>query len=221
MNNAMNKNRISGSQVQVVHEETINAPVEDLFPLACPVLEYRWIPGWKCELVHCPKGRVEKGTVFNEIMSAPVLTGSPCAKTTWTAVLHDPAGHRVHYRLENRVSTSLNRIEMRTAGPGVTVLRFDFTYEAKNEKGERIIGNNGPEKIGLMLALLAGMLKYYAEQGEIPGAMYIKKKAIRFTHFSAGDKFNLMLNELAMKVMRDENRKKFLRGEPVSVRREP
>ena len=46
---------------------SIKAPVDQVFPLACPVEEYKWILGWKCNLIHCPNDRVERGTIFSEI----------------------------------------------------------------------------------------------------------------------------------------------------------
>ena len=53
---------------------SINAPVDEVFPLACPVKEYLWIPGWKCNLIHCPNERVELGTVLSELSSTRFLT---------------------------------------------------------------------------------------------------------------------------------------------------
>ena len=54
--------------LQVDYEARIAAPVDSVFLLACPVEEYKWIPGWKCDLVHCPNQRVEQGTVFDEAL---------------------------------------------------------------------------------------------------------------------------------------------------------
>jgi hypothetical protein len=213
----MNIEHVSDRIIRVVREEEIKAPAAELFPLACPVMEYAWIPGWKCELLHCPNGRVEEGTMFREMMSAPVLTGSPFGKTTWTAVLHDEPGRRVHYKLENRVSSSLNKIEMTAAGPASTILKFDFTCEALNAKGMKILAESGAEKIGFMLGLLAAMMKHYAERGEMLGAAERKRMVLGFPFFTARDKFRLILNEIAMRNMRDENRTRFLRGLPVSV----
>jgi hypothetical protein len=31
---------------------TVPAAPEHVFPLLCPVLEYKWIPYWRCELLH-------------------------------------------------------------------------------------------------------------------------------------------------------------------------
>ncbi|MFC2169611.1 hypothetical protein ACFLRM_03460, partial [Acidobacteriota bacterium] len=74
----------------------IKAPVDKVFPLCCPVEEYKWIPGWKCNLIHCPNDRVEQGTIFSEISSAPFLTGSFKGKTTWKVVMHDPESYKIH-----------------------------------------------------------------------------------------------------------------------------
>ncbi|NQU66991.1 MAG: SRPBCC family protein [Candidatus Marinimicrobia bacterium] len=79
---------------------SINAPVDQVFPLASPVEEYKWIPGWKCDLIHCPNDRVELGTIFSEISSAPFLMGSFGGETTWTTVLYDPENYKIHFRLE-------------------------------------------------------------------------------------------------------------------------
>jgi hypothetical protein len=78
---------------RVIHIEkafVINAPAETIFPLICPFGEYKWIPGWNFELVHCPNERIEQGTIFREVSPPPILMGSFFGKTTWTAVLHDP-----------------------------------------------------------------------------------------------------------------------------------
>ena len=99
---------------------SINAPVEEVFPLACPVEEYRWIPGWRCNLVHCPNDRAELGTVFDEIFSAPFLLGSFQGKTRWTVTMHSPEDHRIHFRLDNKSSSSIYRIELEDDGDGGT-----------------------------------------------------------------------------------------------------
>ncbi len=84
---------------------SIKAPVEKVFPLVCPVEEYKWIPNWKCNLIHCPNNRVELGTVFEEGSSAPFLMGRFHGKTTWTAITHDPENYKVHFRLDNANSS--------------------------------------------------------------------------------------------------------------------
>ncbi|WP_243312504.1 hypothetical protein [Fundidesulfovibrio agrisoli] len=35
-----------------------------VFPLLCPVLEYDWIPGWKCVMIHSDSGVAELDCMF-------------------------------------------------------------------------------------------------------------------------------------------------------------
>jgi hypothetical protein len=39
----------------------IKAPVEQVFPLLCPVRECDWLEGWNCTLLHSGSGLAEKG----------------------------------------------------------------------------------------------------------------------------------------------------------------
>jgi hypothetical protein len=42
----------------------VSAAPEQVFPLLCPVLEYQWIPHWRCELLHSASGVAEEDCVF-------------------------------------------------------------------------------------------------------------------------------------------------------------
>lgn len=42
----------------------VPASAADVFPLLCPVLEERWIPGWRYELLHSLSGVAEEDCVF-------------------------------------------------------------------------------------------------------------------------------------------------------------
>ena len=113
----------------------INAPVEKVFPLVSPIGEYRWIPGWKCNLIHCPNDIIAQGTIFSEISSAPFLIGRSNGETTWTVVMHDPENFKIHFRLDNEISSSLYKIELENNNEGGTVGRLDLTYNGINKKG--------------------------------------------------------------------------------------
>ena len=82
--------------LQVDYETRIAAPVDSVFPLACPVEEYKWIPGWKCDLVHCPNQQVEQGTVFDEYSSAPFLVGKAWALLQAAQPRNDRVADPVH-----------------------------------------------------------------------------------------------------------------------------
>lgn len=213
--NLMSDEGRHGSSTILELSRIIDAPVDHVFPLACPVLEYKWIPGWKCKLIHCPNGRVELGTVFDEISSAPMLGDSIAGKTTWTAVLHDPETHRLHFRLDNRISSSLYRIEFEPTASGGTLMSLHMTYTPRGEKevGER--KKRREAKIKLMLSIITLMLTHYSEQGEMIDPAEAKKLVAQFREITLADKMRLLLNKLAKKHLKDEDRTKFLKGLPV------
>jgi hypothetical protein len=188
----------------------IDAPVDEVFPLCCPVEEYRWIPGWKCNLVNCPNDKVELGTVFKEIFSAPFLLGKASGVTTWTAVLHESENHRLHFKLENAHSSSLYKIELGDDGKGGTTSNLEFTYRALDAKGNALAKKDLQKKIEIMLGIIGLMLKTYCETGKmIPPATL--QKSVMSEPLSFWEKIRLARNRLAMHRMADPDRARFMR----------
>lgn len=196
--------------LQVVYECSIKAGVDKVFPLCCPVQEYKWIDGWKCQLVFCPNDRVEEGTVFREILSAPFLLGTSSGKTTWRAVLYEPEHHRLHFSLVNDVSSSLYKIELSSDDVGATRVRLDLSYRPTSAKGRRVVASRGPEKIRTMLMIIAEMLRHYCETGRRLDALSVTKLALRADCLTLTDDLRLGLNKLAMIHMKDPDRRRFL-----------
>lgn len=194
--------------IRVVREVRIKAPAAKVFPLACPVEEYKWIPGWKCRLVQCPNDRVEEGTVFQEATSAPFILGRHWGWTTWTAVLHDPVGHRVHYRLENALSRSLYRIEMEDDGAGGTTARLDIEYTPLTSRGRGVAAR--PERIAQMLDLLGLMLRTYCETGRRVRAREVRQAVLSSPVLLTMDRLRLALNGVRMGRLQDPDRDRIL-----------
>jgi hypothetical protein len=189
---------------------SINSPVDKVFPLCSPVEEYKWIPGWKCNLIHCPNDRVEQGTIFSEISSAPFLMGSFQGKTTWTVVMHDSESYKIHFRLDNKNSSSLYKIELEDNGKGGTEGKLDFTYNGINKKGNKLVGKNLEGKIHVMLSILKTMLQHYCETNEILSSSELQKMIQSEQNLSVIDKILMGLNRLAVSNMRDKDRGRFL-----------
>ena len=68
------------------HEETIKATIGKLFPLACPVAEYKWIDGWDFEMVYSECGAMEEHCIFRERLTGAFLFADPDLETTWIHV---------------------------------------------------------------------------------------------------------------------------------------
>jgi hypothetical protein len=195
---------------RIVIPVSIKAPVEKVFPLCGPVEEYKWIPSWKCELIHCPNDRVELGTIFSERSSAPFLISSFHGKTTWTAVTHDPENYKVHFRLDNSNSSSIYKIELEDNGKGGTGGKLDFTYTPTNRKGNALVGKNLEGKIHTMVSILNAMLQHYCENNEFVPSSKIQKMISSNQSLSSLDKIRLGLNRLVASRMKDENRGRFI-----------
>ena len=87
--------------------------------------------------------------MFDEYASAPLLVGKAWAKTTWTAVLHEPEQHRVHFELKNAASDSLYKIELSDDGSDGTLAQLDFRYSTTTPLGRKVIRNRGEAKINV------------------------------------------------------------------------
>ena len=61
----------------------LKARAKDIFPLLCPVLEYDWIPDWRCTMIYSESGVAEKDAVFH--------TRETLGKrTVWTCITYEP-----------------------------------------------------------------------------------------------------------------------------------
>jgi Polyketide cyclase / dehydrase and lipid transport len=211
----MSKENQNDCSIRVEVNQSIKAPAKEIFSLACPVMEYKWIPGWKCELIHFPNGHMEQGCIFNEILSAPLLADSIAQKTTWTAVLYEPDKHRVHFRLDNKISSSLYKIEFEADASGETKSRLELTYTPLNNMRIGTLKKGGEAKLRLMISALSLMLKYYCEHGEMVKTSEIIKLSMQVKERTSKDRIRSLLNKLVMMVMQDESRKKFQKGLPI------
>jgi hypothetical protein len=175
------------------------------------VEEYKWIPGWKCKVIHCPNDRVELGTIFSEVSSAPFLMGSILGKTTWTVTMHDPENCKIHFRLDNRNSSSFYKIELEDSGKGGTTGKLDFNYNATNKKGNRLICKNLEGKIHIMLSILNAMLRHYCKTNEMLSSSDLQKVVLSVQNLSAIDKILMGLNRLVVLIMKDKDRGSFMK----------
>jgi hypothetical protein len=82
----------------------VSAAPEAVFPLLCPVREYEWLDGWRCEMLYSDSGVAEEDCVFRTMSSGPA---------TWSVSRYEPP----------------RRIEYLTFVPDQTVTRLSITLE--------------------------------------------------------------------------------------------
>jgi hypothetical protein len=114
----------------------------EVFPLLCPVLEYDWLPGWRCRMHWSRSGVAEKDAVFS-------TREAPLVRAVWTTITYQPdsfieylvvAPGNVVMRLSIRLSetgaggvgvewtmlfTTLSRLGARLAGRRFSQAGFD------------------------------------------------------------------------------------------------
>ena len=122
----------------------IEAPVEEIFPLACPVAELEWIDNWDFTMVYSDSGRNEPGCIFIEEMSALHLAGPRFGrKTYWITTRHDPAAHVVHFLLARTTTLTSLAVTMDGLGAGTTRVNWNMMMTSISEEANEYIRRNG------------------------------------------------------------------------------
>jgi hypothetical protein len=115
------------------HTQTNHAPLNEVFPLLCPVREAEWVPGWSYRLIFSNSGFAEEGCVF----ATPNDDGT---ETIWTVTDYDARNFRIAFVWLNpghavcRIS-----IELSPAPQGNTHAEVSYTYTGLSEAGNRVL----------------------------------------------------------------------------------
>jgi hypothetical protein len=89
---------IANKRVEAAVTREIKASPGNIFPLACPVEELRWIPEWDYQLIYSKSGVNETNCIFNEDKSGAHIFEKPLT-TTWVTTIHDPENYRILFQL--------------------------------------------------------------------------------------------------------------------------
>jgi hypothetical protein len=138
---------------------TVPAVPERVFPLLCPVLEYRWIPYWRCELLHSRSGVAEEDCIFRTdfpgdgSMTWVVSRYEPPARIEFTSFV--PGSHVM--RLKIAVAPT----------PGGSHLTWTRRWLAVSPQGEEWIARWSEADAEKRMESLRAMLIHYLETGEM------------------------------------------------------
>ena len=146
------------------HEERIPASPATIFPLLCPIEEYKWIDGWECELVYSDSGVVEDNCIFREQISSALFGSSTPA--TWITTLHDGDNFRRHFLIFSDELVRKAEVSIEDSGDGVSTVRWKTIATTLNEKGNEDF-DDLEGKLLLMLRFIATSLRHYCETGQI------------------------------------------------------
>ena len=102
------------------YEQHLVASPEKVFPLLCPVMEEKWVPGWRTEKVFTKTGVVENDCMF--------ITPSESQNSIWIVTKHDP----ITFQLEMYKVTpehTISKLEISLSGEGNNATKAKISYE--------------------------------------------------------------------------------------------
>jgi hypothetical protein len=154
-------------RVQASLTKEIDSVPEDIFPLACPVEELRWIPGWDYRLLYSASGVNETNCMFTEKISGPHIF-SESMKTVWTTVVHDPENKMVLFHIQLGQKASIRfKVTFRKVGLNTSCCTWDMVLTALDKQTSEMAADDIQGKLASMMMFLSECLKYYCENGEI------------------------------------------------------
>lgn len=157
-------------RVEAALTKEIKASAKDIFPLACPVEELRWIPGWDYQLIYSQTGINESNCIFTEQLSGPHFFSKPLV-TTWTTMEHDPKACRVFFHIQlGQMASILFRFTFREVGRNVSSCTWQMVFTALDKKTSTMDKDEIKGKLELMMLFLAECLTHYCENGEMLNA---------------------------------------------------
>lgn len=77
-------------QVDLETVMALKAAPGKIFPLLCPVLEERWIPGWRAKILHSKSGRAELGCIFR-------TRDGDDTERLWVVTRYEPGAGRIEF----------------------------------------------------------------------------------------------------------------------------
>jgi hypothetical protein len=137
----------------------VDAERERVFPLLCPVEEYKWLEGWSCTMIYSESGVAEKDAVF-------LTTKTHHLRATWTVATYE-APALIEYLIVSGSSAVVRlSVALASAGLGRTELRWIMLFTAATRLAARILAKGfGPEAFARMLELRRVELASFLETG--------------------------------------------------------
>lgn len=105
-----------------------NTTPEILFYMLCPIREYDWIPGWKCNILHSRSGYSEYNTIFSTRSFGPM--------EIFVCTRFEPNSMIEYVRTTKDVCITL-AVSIREKKDGTAISQWTVTACALHEEGNR------------------------------------------------------------------------------------
>lgn len=163
-----NNKKFAATRVSTHFSIKIQAAADDVFALACPKEELKWIDQWQYDMIYSDSGKNENNCIFKEKMSGLFVLNAPDIDTYWYTTLYDRRSRRFHALLiYGNVAAGKFELEVKDSGNGNAEASWGLTFTALNEQGNRLADDTLKERMTGMLQFLGESAKHYLETGNI------------------------------------------------------
>lgn len=138
----------------------LNYEPEQIFPLLCPVIEYKWFPNWNCTVVYSETGIAEKNAIF-------LTEDGNHNLIVWTVITYEPP-FLIEFSVVNGLRTverfqiKLNALEKNRTELIWTVMNTAFSKESIRE-----VSQLTNEEFALFIEERQREMDYYLRNGKM------------------------------------------------------
>lgn len=136
----------------------LDAPLDEVFPLLCPVREYEWIQPWRCELVYTQSGRAELDCVFKTNFE------DDGPEDVWVVSRYEPPT-LIEFVRVNALRTIRYSINLHPLDGGRTSATWSQVITALNAEGDEIVARYSDEAHQGEMKTLSRMLNHFLKTG--------------------------------------------------------
>jgi len=170
-------------RVNVLHEEKINMPADDVFHLATSIEKLNNINPWRFSVNFLKNENNENHSVLAENFTRRFLLNQP-GTTFWYTTKYDLKNRVFHaILLDEGFVIGKYEFQAQDTGKGNTIIKYSLMYTALNEEGVKVLDKNIEHKMLEMLKLISQSIKHYTKTGKISRQIkWINLKSNRLGH---------------------------------------
>jgi hypothetical protein len=138
----------------------LNFSASKIFPLLCPVEEYKWLPGWECIMVYSKTGIAEKDAVF-------LTKEKDGSEIIWTVITYEPP--KLIEFIMVRCFNSVERfsISLTEIASDITELEWKFMNTGYSKKSIEQNKNPDNDSFNAFLEERRKEMDYYLRTGKM------------------------------------------------------
>jgi len=146
------------SRTVVSHVMQLAAAPGEVFPLLCPVREYEWIEGWRCEMIYSASDLAEAGAVFRTEFPQD---GPP---DVWVISRYVPP-RTIEFVRVNQLRAIHYAIHLESEDAGHSSWRWTQTLTGLDAEGEALVAAVDAKAFAQKIAVLEARLAHFLATG--------------------------------------------------------